>query len=500
MRKLGLVVVVLLGACFDPSEPLCNFKCGPANECPDDYTCLPDGYCHLHGAAGACGYSDLSVPDLAEPPDMFNADQTVVESCTDGIKNGSETGIDCGGGACPKCALGKTCASFADGARDCESGRCSAVDKVCVATACADQTMNNAETDVDCGGGTCPACAVGKMCAGLAEGPRDCTSMVCSATGHVCVAAAGCADQVKDNLETDVDCGGGGCATCALSQMCGGLANGVRDCASGVCSATGMVCVANACLDQAKDGAETDIDCGGGACPTCATTKACLIGADCTSTFCAANSKVCVATQCLDEAKNGTETDVDCGGATCNKCGNGKDCLISGDCTSTFCSATGKKCVATQCQDQTKNGTETDVDCGGATCNKCGNGLACLGDADCTSGICSTVSKLCVATRCQDEQKNNAETDVDCGGGTCPKCADGKGCAATTDCVNYCSNVTNKCQTSSCPDGIKNGTEADTDCGAPTSSCPTQTCGTGATCTADNQCTNGTCVGSTTCN
>ena len=41
--------------------------------------------------------------------------------CTDGIKNGSESDVDCGG-TCPRCATGKTCASR----NDCASARCEA--------------------------------------------------------------------------------------------------------------------------------------------------------------------------------------------------------------------------------------------------------------------------------------------------------------------------------------------------------------------------------------
>jgi hypothetical protein len=40
-------------------------------------------------------------------------------TCTDGITNGSETDVDCGG-TCPRCATGKTCASR----DDCASARC----------------------------------------------------------------------------------------------------------------------------------------------------------------------------------------------------------------------------------------------------------------------------------------------------------------------------------------------------------------------------------------
>jgi hypothetical protein len=41
------------------------------------------------------------------------------------------------------------------------------------------------------------------------------------------------------------------------------------------------------------------------------------------------------------------------------------------------------------CTDQKKNGTETDVDCGGSACPKCNPGLSCAVDADCQASACS---------------------------------------------------------------------------------------------------------------
>lgn len=40
------------------------------------------------------------------------------------------------------------------------------------------------------------------------------------------------------------------------------------------------------------------------------------------------------------------------------------------------------------CADGTKNGDETDLDCGGSACPKCGDGASCLSGSDCTSGEC----------------------------------------------------------------------------------------------------------------
>ena len=41
------------------------------------------------------------------------------------------------------------------------------------------------------------------------------------------------------------------------------------------------------------------------------------------------------------------------------------------------------------CSDQTKNGQETDVDCGGATCPACADNKQCNKPSDCLSGVCS---------------------------------------------------------------------------------------------------------------
>lgn len=44
----------------------------------------------------------------------------VLPTCSDGILNGAETDLDCGGGNCAACGNGKTCAL----ARDCTSNLC----------------------------------------------------------------------------------------------------------------------------------------------------------------------------------------------------------------------------------------------------------------------------------------------------------------------------------------------------------------------------------------
>ncbi|MBX3230857.1 MAG: hypothetical protein KIT84_01460 [Labilithrix sp.] len=105
---------------------------------------------------------------------------------TDGIKNGSETDVDCGGPDRPKCADGKTCA----GESDCESGVCK--DGTCKAPSADDEIKNGDETDVDCGGSSGKKCAVGKTCSVHADCESDgCDFAKKCAVARSCTAESG---------------------------------------------------------------------------------------------------------------------------------------------------------------------------------------------------------------------------------------------------------------------------------------------------------------------
>lgn len=144
------------------------------------------------------------------------------------------------------------------------------------------------------------------------------------------------------------------------------------------------------CTDGVKNGGETGKDCGGSCAPTmpCPDGEGCLLGTDCVSNVCKGN--LCIAPMCGDMLKNGSETDVDCGGSLCPPCAVGKVCAVAGDCESAVC--TGMACVAATCTDTVKNGAETAVDCGGGGCPGCAPGLACNGAGDCESAICQANS------------------------------------------------------------------------------------------------------------
>jgi hypothetical protein len=250
---------------------------------------------------------------------------------------------------------------------------------------CFDATVNFDETDVDCGGTYCKACADGQHCAT----GNDCSSTVCNTATTLC-APVTCLNNTQDGDETDIDCGGS-CPACPNGKQCG---TADSNCTSNVCDFVTHACVANRCLDQRKDGAETDIDCGGGTCATCASGKSCSADADCSSTACDFVTGTCAASQCLDHHKDGAETDIDCGGGVCPTCANTLHCGSDADCASNACDAISLTCVASQCSDHRQDGSETDVDCGGANlaCARCTSGQKCLVNGDCAAGHTCSVS------------------------------------------------------------------------------------------------------------
>ncbi len=293
---------------------------------------------------------------------------------------------------------------------------------------------------------------------------------------------------------------GGGTKECGrLTTPCkvGDTCEGAPDCASGVCrdGKCGDVSPSNG----AKDGDETDVDCGGTKAPACADGKGCAAPADCTSGVCAAGT--CQVPTASDGVKNGTETGTDCGGASGKKCPSGQGCKADADCDAVKCDLGTNKCAAPTSNDGLKNGTETDIDCGGGAptnAPRCATAKACLVDGDCDGNVrCDANAKTCSLPSSGDGLKNGAETDVDCGGGAptnAPKCLATKACLVPADCVDDdCTG--NVCVAPTGNDGKKNGNESDVDCGS--SGVGTNTnaarCDAGKLCADGNDCRSGGC-------
>ncbi|MFW5739361.1 MAG: formylglycine-generating enzyme family protein, partial [Myxococcota bacterium] len=93
----------------------------------------------------------------------------------------------------------------------------------------------------------------------------------------------------------------------------------------------------------------------------------------------------------------------------------------------------GGACAVHPCANGTRDGDETDVDCGGS-CAPCADGASCQVAADCGNGVCD--ANVCGSASCNNGVKDGLETDVDCGGSHCQACLAGEGCGAGTDCVS----------------------------------------------------------------
>ena len=161
-------------------------------------------------------------------------------TCTDEIKNGDETGVDCGGN-CEACPVAETCSDGILNQDEIEVD-CGGVCEACVVSpTCTDEIKNGDETGVDCGG-NCEACVVVETCAdGILN--QDETEIDCGGVCEACVVLPTCTDEIQNGDETGVDCGGS-CEACM---------------------------VAGTCTDSILNQDETEIDCGG-VCDACTTT------------------------------------------------------------------------------------------------------------------------------------------------------------------------------------------------------------------------------------
>jgi tetratricopeptide (TPR) repeat protein len=79
-----------------------------------------------------------------------------------------------------------------------------------------------------------------------------------------CIYEGTCTDIVKNQDETDVDCGGLVCEPCDLFERC--LID--FDCKSGFCNPIDGICMEPTCIDGFKNQGEERVDCGG-PCPPC---------------------------------------------------------------------------------------------------------------------------------------------------------------------------------------------------------------------------------------
>ncbi len=406
----------------------CNLigQCG----CTDNNQCLAPQTCGggNPGTPNVCGCTKSTCASLGKSCGVFPDGCGGTIDCSDTVKNGGETDVDCGGAQCSlKCAQGKICSINSDCSGGfCADGRCcdGACNSPCQACNLAGNlgTCSPIVSNVD--NNPANACSGNNAC--------DATGACKKITGQNC----GGANECVSGFCADGRCCDGACTgTCVACNLAGKLGqcsniaggspdnnatvqcNGTNTCdGSGVCKKiNGQNCAASAeCFS-----------------PNCVDGVCCNNG--CGTTCQACNVAGSIGT-CTNIPVNGTDNfpanvcngnnacNGNSGASACKKI-NGQGCNVVGDCVSNFC-ADGVCCNSScnaacrSCNLMGSVGTCTNITSGtdsspanvcvapnscdaGGNCKKV-NGTACNGAAECVSGTC--IDGFC------------------CGSASCPTC------------------------------------------------------------------------------
>jgi hypothetical protein len=302
-------------------------------------------------------------------------------------------------------------------------------------------------------------------------------------------------------------------------------------------------CLLLHCVNGSLDVDEPTADCGGDDCEPCPLGSACSVNADCD------DPGACVDGLCCDGV---------CGG-TCESCNGADTGLADGECHAVQAlSDPADECDAMagidacngagecQCEDGAQNGNESDVDCGGSSCDACPDGDTCGGDADCVSahcadGVCCDVACNGTCEGCVNAKTNapdgtcapvpaQTDPDTECsdqgacmqnglcdGSGSCALYASGSPCGSAQSCMggietnqdtcdglgNCIDNMTEVCAPYVCgPMACLMSCAQNGDCD-PSSYCGGMTCqpkqANGQTCGGDVQCLSGHCADGVCC-
>lgn len=423
----------------------CGSICGNEKLCALNKSCTSNADCASKNCVGNKCVAATCTEDAncsAIPGAVCDVPNGVCISCTDGVKNGDETDIDCGGNCSTKCAGGKACKKGGDCENGiCEAGTCSSVkvdaadpkdlvineifdsassspsfvlnggakcefieiantsakvvslDGLSIELQRTDETGNGKVLSVPLSGAlpaknllvvhscdnemSLPDDAIGLRPAKDDEKHTPILTITSTAIYDITITNGTSSTEKinvdisksknKSSLTRDPEFSATG-----EMKLTTDIPNAVAFATPGYCSNGGQFSkncqVEDTCNNSQKDGAESDVDCGGAMCPKCADNKACTGDSDCASGFC--DNNVCATKTCAKDSE----------------CGSGLKCnLDEGICY-----------TPESCSDGIKNQDETDIDCGGS-CSACSFGQKCLEASDCDTNKCT--GNVCSGTK-----------------------------------------------------------------------------------------------------
>lgn len=268
-------------------DAVCGFA--PAEEgavCPDG-VCTVEGTCVECIEQAQCGDDEACENNVCVPL-----------QCANGVQDGAETDVDCGGAECTGCAIGQSCTERTDClSRRCDGGTCAA---------CANDGECGVGDYCDDDGSCALKLKVGVACARVGECASD-----------FCVDGVCCENACGDACET--------CAEAGFEGNCRPYSAGTDpelECGADTCGGTD----ACRCDNGVMDGMETGVDCGPAECRAC-DGQPCNNPSECAGSYCIAN--LCVTQVCGDTNVDGTETCDD--GNTDSFDGCSSDCLLPTD-------------------------------------------------------------------------------------------------------------------------------------------------------------------------
>jgi hypothetical protein len=434
-----------------------NGNCG----CANNLGCVAPDTCGGSPASTPfiCGCTPKTCAQLGKTCGTIGDGCYSTQNCDDGFKQGTETDIDCGGGAAGTC--GDTCGSGkqCNVDTDCGSGHCA--DGVCCNTACT---------------GTCLACSAAKkgggadgVCGSIAFGLQDANATTtcignnaCDGTntckkldGQACMAGQCLNGNCIDGVCCNSPCNGS-CLACSAAKKGGGVdgvcgnvpVNQQDSVGTTPCTGNNACDGAGACKSKIGQGCAGNAACANGQCvdsiccgvPSCGACQSCALGPVGTCGFIPSGmpdnvpASTCVSPSACDGAGN-------CKSGVGQPCAGNTNCAnnqcVDGICCSTACAGTCQACSAAKtggtdgtCSNITANQQDTSATtpcvgtsvCDGNGACKAGIGQPCPGgNGNCANAQC--VDGVCCSTACA---------------GTCQACA----AAKTGGADGTCSNVT----------------------------------------------------------